>query len=107
MVRRLLPIVREHRASARRVGSPFDDTDLRAVFYALRVESLGGDPQTLLQHPDAVAAWLRRALYQDLLEEPSNVFFTTQIDEDTVHYDTMDAAFWRECLEELEERVLE
>ena len=106
MVRRLLAIVREHRVSARRVGSPFDDTALRAVLYALRVESLGGDPQALLQDPDPVGAWLRQALFQDLLEEPSNVFFTTRIDEDTVRYEAMEAAFWRECLAELGERVL-
>jgi hypothetical protein len=105
VVRHLLAIVREHRASSRRIGSPLDEGALRAVFDALRVESLGGDPRALLQHPDPVAAWLRQALFEDLLEVPSNVFFTTRLDEETVRYEAMEAAFWRECLVELEEQV--
>lgn len=107
VVHHLSAIVREHRASARRIGSPLDDWALRAVFDALRVESLGGDPRALLQHPDPVAAWLRQALFEDLLEVPSNVFFTTRLDEETVRYEAMEAAFWRECLEEWVEQVLE
>ena len=107
VVKHLLAIVREHRASARRIGSPLDDWALRAVFDALRVESLGGDPRSLLQHPDPVAAWLRQALFEDLLEVSSNVFFTTRLDEETVRYEAMEAAFWRECLEEWVEQVLE
>jgi hypothetical protein len=72
-VQHLLAIVREHRASARRIGSPLDDWALRAVFDALRVESLGGDPQSLLHHPEPVAAWLRQALFEDLLEVPGTL----------------------------------
>ena len=107
VVKHLLAIVREHRASARRIGSPLDDWALRAVFDALRVESLGGDPQSLLQHPEPVAAWLRQALFEDLLEVLGAVFFTTRLDEETVRYEAMEAAFWRECLEEWVEQVLE
>jgi hypothetical protein len=72
-VKHLLAIVREHRASSRRIGSPLDERALRAVFDALRVESLGGDPRALLQHPDPVAAWLRQALFEDLLEVPGTL----------------------------------
>lgn len=68
VVSRLLAIVREHRASARRVGSPLDQRDLKAVVEALRIESSGGDPRPLLHHPEPVAAWLRQALFEDLLE---------------------------------------
>lgn len=56
VVSRLLAIVREHRASARRVGSPLDQRDLKAVVEALRVESSGGDPRPFLHHPEPVAA---------------------------------------------------
>jgi hypothetical protein len=105
VLRRLLAILREHRASARRVGSPLDREAVLTVIAALRLESFGGDPRHLLRHPDPVAAWLRETLYQDLLEEPSNVLFTTRIDDETVRYEAMAPAFWRECLEALEERV--
>ncbi len=107
VVHHLSAIVREHRASSRRIGSPLDECALRAVFDALRVESLDGDPQSLLQHPEPVAAWLRQALFEDLLEVPGNVFFTTHLDEETVRYEAMEVGFWRDCLEELVERVLE
>lgn len=68
VVSRLLAIVREHRASARRVGSPLGQRDLKAVVEALRIESSGGDPRPLLHHPEPVATWLRQALFEDLLE---------------------------------------
>ena len=91
VVHHLSAIVREHRASARRIGSPLDEWALRAVFDALRVESLGGDPRSLLQHPDPVAAWLRQALFEDLLEV-SAMFL-------------MPDTHWRGLLHELEDRV--
>ncbi len=107
VVKRLLAIVREHRSSARRVGSPIDPTALGMIVDALRIESYGGDPRPLLHHPDPVAAWLRQSLYQELLVEPSNVLFTIPIDEETIRYEAMEVEFWRECLQELEERVSE
>lgn len=104
VVHHLSAIVREHRASARRIGSPLDDWALRAVFDALRIDSLGGDPQPHLRHPDPVAAWLRQVLFEDLREATSKVFFTTRIDQETIRHEAMEAAFWRECLEEWVER---
>ncbi len=105
VVKRLHTIVREHRASACRVGSPLGSTDLEMILEALRIESFGGDPRPLLQHPDPVATWLRQSLFQELLEEPSNILFTTRIDDETIRYEAMEPAFWRECLRELEESL--
>ncbi len=107
IVRRLLALVREHRASARRIGSPLDRDALLRIVEALRIESFGGDPQALLRHEDPIAAYLRQALFQELLEEPSNVLFTTQLDEETIRYEAMETAFWRECLGRLAERIAE
>ena len=104
-VKRLIAIVHEHRASARRVGSPLDDDALGVVLRALWVESLGGDYRPLLQHDDPVAAWLRGSLFQELLEEPGNILFTTRVDDETIRYEAMESAFWRECLELLEREV--
>lgn len=92
VVMRLLAIVREHRASARRVGSPLEERDLEAVFEALRIESYGGDPRPFLRHSDPVAAWLRRALFDDLLEVARNL---TSSD------------LWRGSLDVLTEKVTE
>lgn len=92
VVRHLLAVVREHRASARRIGSPLYEGALRAVFDALRVESLGGDPRALLQHSDPIAAWLWQALFEDLLEAAGRF---------------ASSALWRRSLDELEEKVTE
>ena len=105
VVKRLLAIIREHRASALRVGSPLDDAALALVIRALRIESLGGDYHPLLHHDDPVTAYLRQSLFEELLEEPSNILFTTQLDDETIRYEAMESAFWRECLETLESRV--
>lgn len=107
VARHLLAIVREHCASARRVGSPLDREAVETVVEALRTESFGRDPRPLLRHPDPVAAWLREALFEDLLEVPGNVFFTTHLDEGTIRYEAMESSFWRECLRELAERLAE
>jgi hypothetical protein len=34
-------------------------------------------------------------------EEPSNILFTTQVNEEVVRYEAMEVGFWRECLGEL------
>jgi len=105
VVTRLESIIRDHRASARRVGSPLTDGIVGLVIRALRIESLGGDYLAVLQHDDPVAAYLRRSLFDELLEEPSNILFTTRLDDETIRYEAMESAFWRECLEVLEERI--
>jgi len=99
VVTRLEAILREHRASARRVGSPLDDETITMVIQALRIESLGGDYRPLLRHDDPIAAYLRQSLFDELLEEPSNILFTTRIDDETIRYEAMESAFWRECLD--------
>ena len=105
VVTRLEAILRDHRASARRVGSPLNDETITTVIQALRIESLGGDYHPLLRHDDPIAAYLRQSLFDELLEEPSNILFTTQIDDETIRYEAMESAFWRECLKALEERT--
>jgi hypothetical protein len=105
VVKRLLAIVREHRSSARRVGAPIDPTALGMIVNALRIASFGRDPRPLLHHPDPVAAWLRQSLFQDLLEEPGNVLFTTRIDDETIRHEATEVEFWKECLRELAEAV--
>ncbi len=107
IVRRLLAIVREHRASARRIGSPLGRDELLGIVEALRIESSGGDWRPWLRHPDPVAAYLREALFQELLEESGHVLFTTRIDGETTRYETMEKRLWRECLGRIAEQIAE
>lgn len=104
--KRLITIVNEYRICAHRVGRPLDSEALANIIHALRIESFGGNPQALLDHGDPVAAWLISSLYQELLEEPGKIFFTTSVDHDMIPDAAMPPAFWRECLAELEGRIL-
>jgi alpha-galactosidase len=41
-------------------------------------------------------------LFEELVEEPSNILFTTTTGPETTRYDAMDATFWLECLDLME-----
>jgi hypothetical protein len=101
IVKRLLAIIADHHSSADCIGVALDPGLLLQVVAALEAETRNEDPSPLLRHEDEVRAYLMRALYEELLEEPSNILFTTQVNEDVVRYEAMEAGFWRECLGEL------
>jgi hypothetical protein len=101
IVKRLLAIIADHHSSADCIGVALDQKLLLQVVAALEAETRNEDPTPLLQHEDEVRAYLMQALYDELLEEPSNILFTTQVSEDVVRYEAMEGKFWRECLEEL------
>ncbi len=101
IVKRLLAIIADHHSSADCIGVALDQALLLQVVSALEAETRDEDPTPLLQHEDEVRAYLMQALYDELLEEPSNILFTTQVSEDVVRYEAMEGKFWRECLAEL------
>ena len=41
-------------------------------------------------------------LFEELVEEPSNILFTTITGPETTRYDGMDTALWLECLDAIE-----
>ncbi len=101
IVKRLLAIIADHHSSADHIGMALDQVLLLKVISALEAETHDEDPTPLLHDDDEVLAYLMRALYEELLEEPSNILFTTQVNPDTVRYEAMEVGFWRECLAEL------
>ena len=101
IVKRLLAIIADHHSSADCIGVALDQPLLLKVVSALEAETRNEDPAPLLCHEDEVRAYLMRALYEELLEEPSNILFTTQVNPDVVRYEAMEVGFWRECLAEL------
>lgn len=96
---RLAFILREHRASARRIGTPLDDEAVRAILQALRAESYGDDYHAFLQHPDPIEAFLRKALFADLLEEAGKIFYAYRRDAGASQPITLDPVFWRKILD--------
>ncbi len=105
VVKRLMAIIEDHRQAAVRLGVAMDAGLLEGVILALEAEVRREDPRLHLQLGDEVRAYLATALYEELLEEPSNILFTTQVAPDVVRYEAMDAGFWGECVGELR-RVL-
>ena len=105
IVKRLLAIIADHHSSAEHMGVALDQPLLLQVVAALEAETQNKDPAELLQHTDEIRGYLMRALYEELLEEPSNILFTTQVSPDVVRYDAMEVAFWQECLKELRRQL--
>jgi hypothetical protein len=101
VLKRLKTLIGTHYESSVRSGYPLETIDLRAVVSALLAESRGEDPTPHLDTGNEITTYFRRALYDELLEEPSNILFTTKVSEDVVRYEAMPVDFWRECLEAL------
>lgn len=105
IVARLHSIVREHRASARRIGTPLGDTILKNILKALVAESYGNDFRPFLRSTDPVESFLCVVLFDDLLELPGNILFTSRSGTGATRYSTMESSRWRDCLNELAQRL--
>jgi hypothetical protein len=95
---RLLAIIADHQAAATRLGVPLDRTAIATVVRALVAESHRQDPGPILIQPDEIRTYVLTTLYEELLEEPSNILHTTTVDQQTLRYEAMEVAFWRESL---------
>ncbi len=106
IVKRLLAIIEEHRVAALRVGFTLDAAALGTVIRALEVETRNEDPLPVLSGDDEIGSYVLTSLYEDLLAEPSNILFTTHIAKDVVRYEAMEAAFWKECVTALRQKLI-
>ncbi len=98
VVKRLKTILLPYFESARRMGVALGPDDLRAVFLALTAEADGLNPDVHLQCPMEVRHYIRRSMFEDLVGEPSNILYTTQISKDVIRYEAMPVDFWKQCL---------
>ena len=101
VLKRLRDLIEMHQDLAERIGVLLGVVDIVAVIDALVAEAEGGDPHSALKHVDEVREYARLTMYDELLLEPSNVLLTTQVNADTVRYDSMPRAFWVDCLRTL------
>jgi hypothetical protein len=102
IVKRLAAIVEDHRLSAIPLGVEFASEDLRSVIHALRDHACGGDGLPIPGTRDEIHAYVLQRLFEELVEEPSNILFTTVTGPETTRYDAMNPSFWIECLDLLE-----
>jgi hypothetical protein len=106
IVERLQKIIAIHCKSAQRMGYPLAMEDLLAVVSALEAEADGLSPQSHLAHQNEIIVYLRGSLFEELLGEPSNIFYTTQVAPDVVRYEALTKDFWKECLGQLRSSLL-
>lgn len=106
IVNRLMAIIEDHRTSALRLGIRLDAVLLEIVLRALEAETRREDPAPILAQGDEIRTYAATALYEELLEEPSNILFTTQVNPDVIRYEAMEAAFWVECLAALRQKII-
>jgi hypothetical protein len=105
ILKRLIALVAEHSLSAERVGIHLSQNDLKIVFAALRDHAKTGTAPTFDTSRDEIHHYVLDSLFAELVEEPSNILYTTRTSADTMRYDAMQPDFWIECLDLLEKRL--
>ena len=88
-----------HRHAAVPLGIGLTSGDLRAVLAALRGHARGGSGLPVPGARDEIHSHILNRLFEELVEEPSNILFTTATGPETIRYDAMEPAFWIECLD--------
>lgn len=102
IVKRLAAIVEEHRQAALPLKVELGSEDLGSVIGALREHSSGKTGKPVSGSRDEIHAYCLDRLFDELVEEPSNILFTTQTGSKTIRYDAMSTDFWIECLDLME-----
>ena len=99
IVKRLAAIVEDHRQAAIPLEIDLNSEDLSAVIAALKEHARGKEGTPVPGARDEIHGYCLNRLFEELVEEPSNILFTTQKGAETIRYDAMNAAFWIECLD--------
>lgn len=102
VVKRLASIFEDHKDSALPLKIKLGREDLRLVIKALREHAKGGSGSPVSGSRDEIHGYCLNRLFDELVEEPSNILFTTKTGPDTMRYDAMNASFWIECLDLME-----
>ncbi len=104
IVRRLEAIVINHLEAARRIGHPLTLEQVIAIIDALRAEAEGKNGPMAFSDGE-VTFYLMDGLYEELLGEPSNIFYSTQVAEGVTRFEPLQRDFWLECLGALYQRM--
>ena len=107
IVTRLLDLIDRHVASLAKSGLEIGWADMQLVLLALEADADGRDVNCHLDGGDEIAAYVRRNLFDELVGEPSNIFYTTKVDAKTVRYQALPKDFWKECIALLRQKLAE
>jgi hypothetical protein len=107
IVTRLLDLIDRHVASLAKSSLLIGWADMQLVLLALEADADGRDVNCHLDGGDEIAAYVRRNLFDELVGEPSNIFYTTKVDAKTVRYQALPKDFWKECIALLRQKLAE
>ena len=107
IVKRLLEMIDRHVASLAKSGLSISWAEMQLVLLALEADADGRDVNVHLEAADEISAYVKRNLYDEIVVEPSNIFYTTQVDGKTVRYEALPKDFWKECLSLLRQKLSE
>jgi len=107
IVKRLLFLIDTQVASLKKGGLVLGWEELQKVLLALEAEADGADVNLFLDEGNEISAYVKRSLFDELLGEPSNIFFTTKVDSKTLRYEALPKEFWKECLALLRKSLTE
>ena len=102
VVKRLFAIFEDHKDAALPLKIKLGSADLHLVINALREHARGGEGSPVPGSREEIHGYCLNRLFDELVEEPSNILFTTKTGPDTMRYDAMNAEFWIECLDLME-----
>lgn len=105
VVRRLSNVVVEHHEASLALGVSLGVSEIQIVIAALRDHAQGGMGKPVLDGCDEILSHCLTRLYEELVEEPSNILYATPTSPDTIRYDAMEPSFWIECLDLLEQNI--
>ena len=103
VIKRLASIFAEHKDAALPLKINLGGEDLQLVISALRDHASGGAGSPVPGSRDEIHGYCLNRLFDELVEEPSNILFTTKTGPDTMRYDAMNVTFWIECLDLMED----
>ena len=107
IIKRLAAIVEDHRQAAIPLSIDLASEDIRSVINSLKEHAKGGKGTPVSGARDEIHGYCLNRLFEELVEEPSNILFTTQKGSESVRYDAMSASFWLECLDLFELKYCE
>jgi len=105
VVKRISSLIVEHCDASLSLGVELGADELRIVIDSLRDHAKGGSGVLDLSDRDEIASHCLKRLFEELVEEPSNILYTTSTGPGSTRYDAMDSSFWIECLDLLQTNI--
>ena len=106
VIKRIFGIILEHREASLQLDVDLGWEELSIVIAALRDHANGGLGTLKLNDYDEIESHCLNRLFEELVEEPSNILYVTPTSPSTTRYNSMDPSFWIECLDLLEREIL-